>query len=68
MLMLMVGMKINMTLVSTILGILPGIGLMIASRRTTMRDFAQGMFVGACIITLLGGICGAAFTATQVGH
>lgn len=60
-----IGFQINVTAISTILGILPGLIMIVISRRTQRNSFASGLLVGACLIALLGGICGAVGTATQ---
>ncbi len=62
-----IGFRINLTLVSLILGLVPGIFLIVLSRRVANRAFGSGLLVAACLITLLGGICGAIGTATQEG-
>jgi hypothetical protein len=41
-----------------IVGLLPGVALAFMSRRIGRGDFAQGMLLGACLIALVGGICG----------
>ena len=62
---IMIGFQINKTIVSAILGLLPGIVLIIIGKRMTSRGFGGGLLVGGCLIALLGGICGAIGTATQ---
>jgi len=66
MIVISIGLRINVTVVATILGLLPGIALIIISRRPKERNFATGMLVGAIVIAILGGACAAIFTATQV--
>lgn len=63
---IMIGLRINITAIATVLGLLPGIGLVVASRRFTDPSFAKGALVGAIAIAILGGACAAIFTATQV--
>ena len=63
---IMIGLRINVTAIATLLGLLPGIGLIVASRRSADPSFAKGALVGAIAIAILGGACAAIFTATQV--
>jgi Na+/proline symporter len=39
-------------------GVLPGIAGIFLSRRMRRNGFAQGVLVGACLVILLGGLCG----------
>ena len=41
-----------------LVGLIPGAGLALVSRRVGRNGFAQGMLLGACLIALVGGICG----------
>jgi hypothetical protein len=68
MMVIMIGLRINITVVAAILGVLPGIGIIVASRRSKEHNFAMGLLVGAIVIAILGGACAAIFTATQVKH
>jgi len=40
------------------LGALPGTIMILVSRRLSQDGFSQGMLAGACIVALVGGMCG----------
>jgi hypothetical protein len=61
-----IGFRINVTIVSAILGIVPGLLLVFVGLRAGRRGLAMGMVVAGSLIALLGGICGAIGTSTQV--
>jgi hypothetical protein len=45
---------------AVLIGAVPGILFIVASRTAPKNGFAHGLLIGGCIVALLGGACGAA--------
>jgi hypothetical protein len=49
-----------------IIGAVPGLLFMAWSRVARANGFAHGLFIGGCIVALIGGACGAALVGLSV--
>jgi hypothetical protein len=58
------GMATQSKILSPLIGITPGLlfALLAFFLRNRSRGFAIGLFTGACIVALVGGICGGALS------
>ena len=57
----MIGTLTNNAGIALLVGAIPGVLFMLASRSATKNGFAQGLLIGGSIVALIGGACGAAF-------
>ena len=53
------GFATHIAAIGAIVGLIPAAICVVLSRKAKRDGFAQGMIVGACLVAIIGGFCGA---------
>jgi len=53
------GFATHIPAIGALVGLVPALLIVLLARRLPRDGFAQGMFTGACLVGLIGGLCGA---------
>jgi uncharacterized membrane protein YdjX (TVP38/TMEM64 family) len=60
----LIGMSTGNKVYALLIGAIPGVFFIVASRAARANGFAQGLLIGGCIVALIGGACGASMVST----
>ncbi len=59
----MIGILTENKVLAILIGAIPGVLFIVASRAARANGFAQGLLIGGCIVALIGGACGASIVS-----
>lgn len=59
----LLGILTENKVLAILIGAIPGVLFIVASRAARANGFAQGLLIGGCIVALIGGACGASIVS-----
>jgi hypothetical protein len=62
------GSSTNSKPLAFLIGIIPGLVFIGISRLVRNKGLSTGLFIGGCIVALIGGACGVAVTPLNIGR
>ncbi len=60
------GSSTNSKALAFLIGVIPGLVFIGISRLVRNKGLSTGLFVGGCIVSLIGGVCGVALTPLRI--